>query len=214
MHGNVALNGPELYKLYRESFVLARKRRLVFTHKRRFQEVLGAQLESAHKTLKMGQVYNLTLNFPADMPSKNKNWFEVAFSNHDPDLIIPQPFNCPVDKLGFMVGQLATEPLSKAAEFYFEDRPLAGDVDYAMFIYQTEHPRFIKAVEDALLAKKPREVMDEEGRRILISSESFRGQSAALVPLTMLVGGKEYACQVWNRMRRAATLLHINENPA
>lgn len=186
----VHLDVFQLRELYRESFVV-RGNRLIFTQPRSFQEYLGVYESSdGSKVIRKGKNISVGINLPVDLPKtepKQLNWMEIALARGEE---VANPLSCRAKHLGFFPGRFRAE--SPFSELFVEDIPRLTEVNYALFIYcGVDYSVFVNSVENFI------------GKRthvgVLISKE-IMGQSMMLVPLDLLIGGREYICDLWNKL--------------
>lgn len=200
-YGKVILDPVELSMLYQEP-VFVNDTRVVLGTSRIFQEYLGAVEFTEGRTLSKGSTIEIKLNFPRYVLDRTprRNWFQIALSAEE-DPLLADPLGCKARYKGFFPGILDKSKF-RPAQFILEDEPRYASIGYALFIYDsTDYQVFLDGVANLLggyLNRGRAIVTDQFGNKILVSSES--NQPMLLIPVSLLVGGKDYICKTWDKI--------------
>lgn len=206
MYEKVVLTEGEAKNLYREDLIMSDDGRITFRKERYFQEFLGAlSFDKESRVVSKGKIVRVGLNFPGHLPLRDplENWFQVAL--RPSEIEIADPINCSARYTGFLPGTFVKRDLLKGerSEFYFEDEPRGAVINYALFIYdRADYGSFLDAVEKVLesyLNGGKSLVKDGRGNTVLVSDQAT-DQAMLLVPVSLLVGGKDYIVEVWDKV--------------
>ena len=197
-YDKVVLDPVELNMLYQEP-VFVNDERIILEKSRYFQEYLGAIDFDEGRTISKGGTVEIKLNFPRHIPNRQprQNWFQVALSaNENP--LLADPLGCKARYKGFLPCVLDV-PKFRLAQFMMEDEPRYAAANYALFIYDSaDYQTFLEGVTNLLggyLNRRKAVVSDQFGNKILVSDKS--DQPMLLIPVSLLVGGKDYVCKTW-----------------
>lgn len=202
LYEKVVLTVAELRELYREDLILGDDGRMIFRKARFFQEYLGAiAMTGDSRVISKGKHFKVEMNFPGYLPARDpaQNWFQIALGADEKKL--SDLLNCEARYKGFLPGTfLYHKAADVPGEFIFEDEPRFADINYALFIYDSaNYSEFREKVERVLcnfLGRGKSVVSDSFGNHILVSDDST-SQPMLLVPIGLLVGGREYVCNAW-----------------
>lgn len=199
MYSKVVLNPVEAEIIYKEPIQIDEEGYVMLETPRVFQEFLGVISFSDGCAISKGQTKEIYLAFPDHIPCKRplKNWFQIALLSGE-ETLVADPLGCSARYKGFLPGMLQSSTLG-FHKFILEDEPRAIPIDYVLFIYDSaDYQAFLEGVnkffEDHYNHGK-NAIQDHYGNHILVSDESK--QPMILVPVQLLIGGKEYICTTW-----------------
>ena len=205
-YGKVVLDPVELNMLYQEP-VFVDDQRVVLKDSRSFQEYLGAIEFDEGRAVSKGSKIEIKLNFPRYVPDRTprQNWFQIALSAEENPLLA-DPLGCKARYKGFLPGTL-DKPKLRPAQFMIEDQPRYTSINYALFIYDSaDYQVFLEGVANLLggyLNRGKAVVSDQFGNKVMVSDES--NQPMLLIPVSLLVGGKDYVCKTWDKILTGAS---------
>ncbi|MBQ9017411.1 hypothetical protein IJ103_04235 [Candidatus Saccharibacteria bacterium] len=206
LYSKVVLSQDELSQLYRERLMMDDSGRIVFGQPRLFTEFLGALSIGSSKVISKGEKFIVTLNFPGHLPVREpvENWYQVAMKT--PETLISDPINCRARYKGFLPGFLSKYPKGEGrySVFYLEDEPRFAECNYILFIYdRADYGDFVDAVDsllESVLRTRGNSIYRDTFGNSLMVSDELTDQPMLLVPMSLVIGGKEYICEAWDKV--------------
>lgn len=202
MYDKVVLNPTEAEIIYKEPVSIDETGRVILKTARMFQEFLGAANFTEGRTISKGEILEVDLDFPRYVPVRKplQNWFQVALLNGN-ETLVADPLGCSARYKGFLPGVFGTLH-DGSVRFSLEDEPKDSYINYVLFVYDSaDYQAFLEGVTSLLggyLDRGKAVVADSYGNKILVSDESK--QPMLLIPVTLLIGGKDYISTTWEKV--------------
>ena len=204
MYDKVVLPPIDISNLYNEPISIDDAgNRVRLERHRKFQEYLGAIDFDEGRAISKGNMISIIINLPRHLPNRKpyKNWFQIALSAEENPLLA-DPLGCAARYKGVLPGVL-NMPRLLPAEFVLEDNPRCMPANYALFIYDSaDYSSFLEGVTRLIggyINRGRTVVSDQFGNKILVSTNDS-SQPMLLIPVSLLIGGKEHVCKTWENI--------------